>query len=40
MYEVKEMVFHRKRSAGEEDLARMTDHTDPATETSGGEDSR
>ena len=37
MYEVKEMVFHRKRSAGEEDLIRMTDHAKPATQTTGGE---
>ena len=37
MYEVKEMVFHRKRSAGEEDLARMTDHAKPVTQTTGGE---
>ncbi len=37
MYEVKEMVFHRKRSLGEEDLARMTDHATPATQTTGGE---
>jgi hypothetical protein len=35
MYEVKEMVFHRKRSAGEEDLARMA--VKPATQTTGGE---
>ena len=37
MYEVKEMVFHRKRSAGEEDLARITDHSKPVTQTTGGE---
>jgi molybdopterin-containing oxidoreductase family membrane subunit len=37
MYEVKEMVFHRKRTAGEEDLARMTDYAKPATQTTGGE---
>lgn len=36
MYEVKEMVFHRKRSAGEEDLERMTDHAKPATQTTTG----
>ena len=36
MYEVKEMVFHRKRSSGEEDVERMTDHAKPATETTGG----
>jgi molybdopterin-containing oxidoreductase family membrane subunit len=35
MYEVKEMVFHRKRSLGEEDLARMTDHAKPVTQTGG-----
>ncbi len=38
MYEVKEMVFHRKRSAGEEDVSRMTDHAQLATEAAGGED--
>ena len=37
MYEVKEMVFYRNRSTGEEDLIRMTDHTKPATQTAGGE---
>jgi len=37
MYEVKEMVFHRQRSTGEEDLARMTDHAKPVTDTSGRE---
>jgi molybdopterin-containing oxidoreductase family membrane subunit len=37
MYEVKEMVFHRKRSAGEEDVARMARIAKPATETAGGE---
>jgi hypothetical protein len=39
MYEVKEMVFHRQRSVGEEDLIRMTDHAKSATQTSGGEES-
>ena len=39
MYEVKEMVFHRKRSAGEEDLIRMTDHAHPENQTPGGENS-
>jgi len=38
MYEVKEMVFHRQRSTGEEDLIRMTDHRRPAAETAGGEE--
>lgn len=38
MYEVKEMVFHRQRSAGEEDVSRMTDHAQPATQTAGAED--
>jgi len=37
MYEVKEMVFHRKQSLGEEDLARMTDHAKPVTQTTGRE---
>jgi Ni/Fe-hydrogenase subunit HybB-like protein len=38
MYEVKEMVFHRSRSQGEEDQIRMTDHAKQATQTAGGGD--
>jgi len=37
MYEVKEMVYHRSRSTGQEDVIRMTEHAKPATQTTGGE---
>ena len=33
MYEVKEMVYHRSRTAGEEDVARMTNVAKPSTQT-------
>jgi hypothetical protein len=31
------MVFHRSRTAGEEDVKRMTDYVTPATQAAGGE---